>query len=114
MGLTGSGPRRAVSSPAVASPHAALYDAVAERLARAVADRPEAAHLPVPACPEWTVGGPQPAGATLTAGRHDLLRSITGRRTHTQISALRWSAPAAGFLPAFRWGPFSPPLRPVE
>jgi hypothetical protein len=53
-------------------------------------------------CSQTLGAGPPPSGGD------------TGRRTLTQISALRWSAPATPFLPAFRWAPFSPPLRPVE
>lgn len=62
----------------------------------------------------WTAGGDQPA-ATLTAGSpHDLLRTLTGRRTAEQIAALEWSADPAPWLPAFAWGPFTPPERPAE
>jgi len=67
----------------------------------------------------WIAGrtGPTelPLAATMRApGPHDLYRTLTGRRTHAQIKALSWSVDPAPWLPAFGWGPFSPPARPVE
>lgn len=62
---------------------------------------------------EWTVGEGPPA-ATLTAARHDLFRSLAGRRSHQQIMALGWDGDARQWLPAFAWGPFAPPAAPVE
>ena len=56
-------------------------------------------------------GGPV---ATVRTARHDLLRSLTGRRAEAQIAALDWSDDPTPWLPAFRWGPFSPPSRPTE
>lgn len=58
--------------------------------------------------------GPGEPGATVRASRHDLMRSLTGRRTPAQIAALDWSVDPERWLPAFRWGPFSPPDRPAE
>ncbi|MGK4584696.1 maleylpyruvate isomerase family mycothiol-dependent enzyme [Kitasatospora sp. HPMI-4] len=62
---------------------------------------------------EWLAGDGEPA-ATLHGHRHDLLRSLTGRRTLGQISELAWSAAPQTWLPAFAWGPFRPPARSVE
>lgn len=62
---------------------------------------------------QWTVGEGEPA-ATVTADRHDLYRSLTGRRTQDQITSLDWDRDSHRWLPAFTWGPFSPPGSPVE
>ncbi|MDH6128776.1 maleylpyruvate isomerase family mycothiol-dependent enzyme [Kitasatospora sp. GP82] len=62
---------------------------------------------------EWTVGEGAPV-ATLRGSRHDLHRSLAGRRTAAQIAALDWSAPAEPWLQAFAWGPFSPPAEAAE
>ncbi|MFF4924042.1 maleylpyruvate isomerase family mycothiol-dependent enzyme [Kitasatospora sp. NPDC001261] len=62
---------------------------------------------------EWQAGDGEPA-AVLQGHRHDLLRSLTGRRTVEQVSGLAWSAAPDAWLPAFTWGPFRPPERPVE
>jgi hypothetical protein len=62
----------------------------------------------------WTSGSGEPAAMVLTAGIHDLYRSLTGRRTHDQITALSWTGDPEPWLPAFTRGPFRPPARPVE
>ena len=62
---------------------------------------------------QWTVGDGVPA-ATLTATRYDLYRSLSGRRSHRQITALAWNRDSHRWLPAFTWGPFTPPVAPVE
>jgi hypothetical protein len=60
-------------------------------------------------------GDGAPAQATLTATAFDLVRSCSGRRTLDQIAALDWGgADPAPWLPAFTWGPFTPPVAPVE
>jgi uncharacterized protein (TIGR03083 family) len=61
----------------------------------------------------WVVGGGEPV-ATLRAHRHDLFRSVGGRRTHQQIAELAWTGPHEQWLPAFTWGPFDPPKQAVE
>ncbi|GAA4092687.1 MULTISPECIES: maleylpyruvate isomerase family mycothiol-dependent enzyme [Actinomadura] len=61
----------------------------------------------------WATG-PDEAAGVLSAGRHDLYRSLTGRRTHDQIAALSWSGDPERWLPAFTRGPFRPPERPAE
>ncbi|MEU5262377.1 maleylpyruvate isomerase family mycothiol-dependent enzyme [Amycolatopsis sp. NPDC021455] len=60
---------------------------------------------------EWTAGGGRPA-ATVTAPAHDLYRALAGRRSLAQLAALTWSAAPGPWLPAFSWGPFTPPARP--
>ena len=62
---------------------------------------------------QWTVGDGDPA-ATVTASRHDLCRSLAGRRSHDQIAALDWDRDSHRWLPAFTWGPFTPPDSQVE
>ena len=62
---------------------------------------------------QWTVGEGE-AAATVTADRYDLYRSLAGRRTHAQITGLEWDRDSHRWLPAFAWGPFSPPESPVE
>lgn len=61
----------------------------------------------------WVAGDGEPA-ATLTGHRYDLYRSLVGRRTPAQIAALAWSADPEQWLAAFDWGPFHPPVHPVE
>jgi uncharacterized protein (TIGR03083 family) len=62
---------------------------------------------------QWTVGIGEPA-ATVTASRYDLYRSMAGRRSHSQITAMDWDRDSHRWLPAFTWGPFLPPASPVE
>lgn len=62
---------------------------------------------------EWQAGIGEPI-ATLTADRYDLYRALAGRRTHDQITRLDWSRESHRWLPAFTWGPFTPPTRPTE
>ncbi len=62
---------------------------------------------------QWTVGEGEPV-ATVTAHRYDLYRSLAGRRTPEQITGLDWDRDSHRWLPAFAWGPFSPPASPVE
>lgn len=61
----------------------------------------------------WVVGAGEPV-VTVRGHRHDLYRSLTGRRSLEQIAALSWSASPAMWLPAFEWGPFQPPLKATE
>lgn len=61
----------------------------------------------------WVVGDGEPVAA-VRGSRADLYRSLTGRRTHEQIGQLAWSSDPGPWLPAFRWGPFRPPDKPVE
>jgi hypothetical protein len=62
---------------------------------------------------EWQAGIGEPV-ATLTGDRYDIYRSLAGRRTHEQITKLGWSRDSHRWLPAFTWGPFTPPTQPVE
>jgi uncharacterized protein (TIGR03083 family) len=61
----------------------------------------------------WIVGDGEPVAA-VSGSQADLYRSLTGRRTYQQIGQLTWSADPGQWLPAFRWGPFLPPAKPVE
>ncbi|WP_133908009.1 maleylpyruvate isomerase family mycothiol-dependent enzyme [Actinophytocola oryzae] len=62
---------------------------------------------------EWQAGDGEPV-ATLSGDRYDIYRSLAGRRTHEQITRLGWSRDSHRWLPAFTWGPFSPPVHAVE
>lgn len=62
---------------------------------------------------QWTVGDGAPT-ATLRATRYDLYRSLAGRRSHHQITAMDWDRDSHRWLPAFTWGPFTPPVSAVE
>jgi uncharacterized protein (TIGR03083 family) len=44
----------------------------------------------------------------------DVYRSVVGRRAPAQIAGLSWSDDPSRWLPAFAWGPFTPPEHPVE
>jgi uncharacterized protein (TIGR03083 family) len=61
----------------------------------------------------WIIGDGEPT-AVVCGPRADLYRSLTGRRTYQQIGQLTWSTDPGPWLPAFRWGPFRPPGKPVE
>lgn len=64
---------------------------------------------------QWLAGeGGRPAATLTAASTYDLLRSLTGRRTLDQIAELEWSAAPGPWLPAFDWGPFTPPEQPAE
>ncbi|MFJ9785531.1 maleylpyruvate isomerase family mycothiol-dependent enzyme [Amycolatopsis sp. NPDC101161] len=60
---------------------------------------------------QWTAGAGRPA-ATLTAPAHELYRALAGRRSLAQLAGLEWSTAPGPWLPAFSWGPFSPPRSP--
>jgi uncharacterized protein (TIGR03083 family) len=62
---------------------------------------------------QWRAGTGEPAAA-LSGDRYDLYRSLAGRRTPEQITRLGWSRDSHRWLPAFTWGPFTPPTHPVE
>ncbi|MEU2249396.1 maleylpyruvate isomerase family mycothiol-dependent enzyme [Streptomyces sp. NPDC019224] len=61
----------------------------------------------------WDVGDGVPKAVLFGPG-HELYRSLVGRRTLQQIRDLSWTADPTVWLPAFSWGPFRPPLAPVE
>jgi uncharacterized protein (TIGR03083 family) len=60
---------------------------------------------------EWTAGYGR-ATASLTAPAHDLYRALAGRRSPAQLAVLDWSEAPEPWLPAFTWGPFTPPSSP--
>ncbi len=62
---------------------------------------------------QWRAGTGEPAAA-LSGDRYDIYRSLAGRRTHEQITRLGWSRDSHRWLPAFTWGPFTPPTHPAE
>lgn len=62
---------------------------------------------------QWVAGSGVPE-VTVSGERHDLFRSLTGRRTLGQIGELTWTGPARQWAPAFTWGPFRPPEMPSE
>jgi uncharacterized protein (TIGR03083 family) len=109
--------RRALGAPPPAD-HPAYPDSldlVAEGFSRAVhAHGLPALRLETPGA-QWTAGPGEPV-ATVRAHRHDLYRSLSGRRTLAQIDELSWSGSgsAAAWGPAFTWGPFHPPEVPTE
>jgi uncharacterized protein (TIGR03083 family) len=59
------------------------------------------------------IGKGRPEGV-LRGSRVEVYRSLVGRRTRCQIAALDWNADPCPWLPAFTWGPFTPPAEPVE
>ncbi|MGA5901170.1 maleylpyruvate isomerase family mycothiol-dependent enzyme [Streptomyces venetus] len=61
----------------------------------------------------WHVGDGAPHAIVFGTG-HDLYRSLVGRRTVQQIRELAWTTDPGPWLQAFGWGPFRPPLDPVE
>ena len=63
----------------------------------------------------FRVGDKAPAFSAIDLqGRWIPFRSLVGRRTHYQIAALDWSEEPRQWLPAFAWGPFTPPAEPIE
>ncbi|MFD0205215.1 MULTISPECIES: maleylpyruvate isomerase N-terminal domain-containing protein [Saccharothrix] len=95
------------------------YRTVRENVKALLADPEAAVDVRVPACPEWTVRDlvahlVDNAVSALTASRHDLHRTLTGRRSHQQITALDWSGDPSRWLPAFTWGPFAAPTEPGD
>lgn len=92
---------------------ACAFEVLASGFAAAVGDHDLPALRLSTGTTGWTIGAGDPA-ATVTADRYDLYRSLAGRRTHEQIAAMDWDRDSHRWLPAFTWGPFSPPGLPVE
>jgi uncharacterized protein (TIGR03083 family) len=57
---------------------------------------------------EWVVGDGEPA-AELAGSPFDLFRAMTGRRSVDQIRSYGWTGDVEVFVPAFQFGPFTPP-----
>ncbi|GAA4549644.1 maleylpyruvate isomerase N-terminal domain-containing protein [Amycolatopsis samaneae] len=72
-----------------------------------------AVRITTPGGSTW-LAGTGPVGAGVTARPDVLYRGLAGRRTAAQLSALNWDTDPARWLPAFTWGPFRPPISPVE
>jgi len=89
------------------------FEVLANGFAAAVSDHGLPALVLSTGSTQWTVGEGEPAAA-VTAPRYDLYRSLAGRRSHQQITALDWERDSHRWLPAFTWGPFTPPVSPVE
>jgi uncharacterized protein (TIGR03083 family) len=92
---------------------AGAFEVLANGFAAAVDDHGLPALCLSTGSTQWLVGDGQPA-ATVIANRYDLYRSLAGRRSHAQITALDWDRDSHRWLPAFTWGPFTPPAVPVE
>jgi hypothetical protein len=58
---------------------------------------------------EWLVGDGEPA-AQVSLPRHELWRSLTGRRTRAQVSAYDWSVDPAPYVAVWVGGTFSWPV----
>jgi uncharacterized protein (TIGR03083 family) len=61
---------------------------------------------------EWATEGVEPA-ASLSADRFELLRALTGRRSASQLRALKWDGDPEPYLPAFELGPFHVPAADI-
>ncbi|MEU5047129.1 maleylpyruvate isomerase family mycothiol-dependent enzyme [Streptomyces griseorubiginosus] len=61
----------------------------------------------------WLIGEGAP-DATVRGDSLEVFRCLTGRRTLTQIRQLLWSTEPDTWLPAFTWGPFTPPREQIE
>jgi uncharacterized protein (TIGR03083 family) len=57
---------------------------------------------------EWILGDGEPK-ASVAGSPFDLVRAMTGRRSEAQIRQLHWDGDVDTFLPAFEFGPFTPP-----
>nr|WP_328701653.1 maleylpyruvate isomerase family mycothiol-dependent enzyme [Amycolatopsis pittospori] len=60
------------------------------------------------------IAGTEPVAAVLSGPPGDLYRSLAGRRSPAQITALDWLGDPEPWLRAFTWGPFTPPDKAVE
>jgi uncharacterized protein (TIGR03083 family) len=88
------------------------FEVLVRGFSRSIAERGlPAVRLRATAGREWTAGE-GPVAATVTAPAYDLYRALAGRRSAAQLTALDWTAAPEPWLPAFSWGPFSPPAQP--
>lgn len=60
------------------------------------------------------IAGTEPVAAVLSGPPADLYRSLAGRRSPAQITALSWLGDPEPWLRAFTWGPFAPPEEATE
>ncbi len=60
------------------------------------------------------IAGTEPVAAVLTGPPAALYRSLAGRRSPAQITALDWLGDPEPWLRAFTWGPFVPPEEATE
>jgi uncharacterized protein (TIGR03083 family) len=113
--------RAALGRPAVdADAVAVSMRFIADRMPEAMAERglPELRIEPTDGGPAITIGSvavsPDGEPGTVRGTSFDLFRSLSGRRSSTQIAALEWHGEPATWMPAFTWGPFQVPAEPVE
>lgn len=60
---------------------------------------------------EWVAGAGEPGAVVEAPSKFDLLRGLTGRRTHDEIAAFRWTGDREPFVALFsRYGVPSSPL----
>jgi uncharacterized protein (TIGR03083 family) len=57
--------------------------------------------------------GPDDAPATLRAPAFELVRALSGRRSHNQIRCFDWNVDPEPYLATFEFGPFHPPADDV-
>lgn len=99
--------------PAAHPAYPGAFDVVAGGFSTSVASRGLPALLLQTPAASWTAGDGEPA-AVVRGSVPDMYRSLAGRRTRQQIRELAWSAEPERWIPAFTWGPFTPPANPAE
>ncbi len=60
------------------------------------------------------IAGTEPVAAVLSGTPADLYRSLAGRRSAAQITAMSWLGDPEPWLRAFTWGPFALPEEATE
>ena len=60
---------------------------------------------------QWVAGKEEPQGS-VSAPKFELLRGLTGRRTHEEIKAFDWTCDAAFYLGIF--SPYDYPAAPLN
>jgi len=57
----------------------------------------------------WSLGGDGAPKAALSTTKRELIRAIAGRRSRTQVAAMKWDGDPTPFLDVFASGPFTFP-----